>query len=259
MVWHLSSMINAESLSFISFTLLFIFNVWWTIAFFRNLFWNTNTLKIWIIMSEKLTEEYLACQSTFQSIIFKHSSIRSLPDMPVQAKRGGRGTAPHIHSPDTRKGGVVRTTAWPLYLPEETSTHCTGGRMGLRAIADGMENSPPMGFDTPDCPACTESLYWWYYPSHLLDTFLTKNCMLIILCGLYTEKSWRWGHLTSPIWYSRINGHLFNTCTEYWRLLLPSRVGPFKCQVSAASWCNIKFKYLWWENILPFQTKMGNI
>ena len=79
--------------------------------------------------------------------------------MPVQAKRGGTGIAPPIHSLGTRQGGVVRTTPWPLYLQEEPSTHCTGGWMGLRAIADGMENSPPNGIRYPDCPACTEPLY----------------------------------------------------------------------------------------------------
>jgi hypothetical protein len=179
--------------------------------------------------------------------------------MPAQAKRGGgRGIAPLIHSLGPRKGGVVRTTPWPLYLQEEPSTHCTGGWMGLRGSADGMENSPPNGIQYSDCPACTKSLYRRYYPGHLLDTFL-KNCMSTILCGLYTGKSWRWGHLTSPISYSSINGHLFNTYTDYWRLLLTFIAGPFKCQVSAAGWSTIQFKCLWWENILPFQTKRGYI
>ena len=79
--------------------------------------------------------------------------------MHVQAKRGGKGIAPPIHSLGTRKGGVVRTTPWPLYLQEEPITHCTGGWAGLRACAVGMENSPPNGIRYPDCPACTESLY----------------------------------------------------------------------------------------------------
>jgi len=79
--------------------------------------------------------------------------------MPMQAQRGGRGIAPPIHSLGTRKGGVVRTTTWPLYLQEEPSTHCTGGWVDLRTGADGMENSPPSGIRYPHCPACTESLY----------------------------------------------------------------------------------------------------
>jgi hypothetical protein len=79
--------------------------------------------------------------------------------MPVQAKRGGRGTAQPIHSLGTRKNGVVRTIPGPLYLQEEPSIHRKGGWMGLRAIADGMENSPLNGIQYPKCPACTESLY----------------------------------------------------------------------------------------------------
>jgi hypothetical protein len=164
--------------------------------------------------------------------------------MPVQAQRGGRGIAPRPRHFTSRKNlvPIVQEAGWDS-----------------RASTDGMENSPPSGIWYPNCPGCTKSLYLWCYPGHLLDMFLTKNCMLTTSCEHYTGKFWRWGHLTSPIWYSRINGHLFNTCTDYWRLLLSFSARPFKCQLSATSWNTNQFKCLWWENILPFQTKSGYI
>jgi hypothetical protein len=54
-------------------------------------------------MSEKLTEEYIACWPIFQRRIFKNFYVRLRPDMPVQAQRGGRGIAPPNHNLSTRK------------------------------------------------------------------------------------------------------------------------------------------------------------
>jgi hypothetical protein len=74
----------------------------------------------------------------------------------------------------------------PLYPWEGPGTHCIGGWVGPRAGLDGCRKSrPPTGIRSPDCPACSESLYWlqscnkrilkrrWPYTYDLIDSWLT--------------------------------------------------------------------------------------
>ena len=59
-----------------------------------------------------------------------------------------------------------------LYLRERPGTHCTGGWVGPRAGLDRCGKSRPHpGFDPPDRPARSQSLYRLSYPTHMHNTY----------------------------------------------------------------------------------------
>ena len=70
--------------------------------------------------------------------------------MPVQAKRGGVGTAPTHSQPGARRTWVASITLRPLYPWERFSTHCTGSWVCLGAGLDGMKNLASTGIRSPD-------------------------------------------------------------------------------------------------------------
>ena len=61
-------------------------------------------------------------------------------------------------------------------LPRERpGTHCIRGWVGLRARLEGAENLAPIGIQSPDRPACSESLYRLSYPGRCLDPNTQMN------------------------------------------------------------------------------------
>ena len=75
-----------------------------------------------------------------------------------------------------RWGWVVSTTPRPLYPREIPGTHCTGGWVGPRAGLEGCGKSrPPPGFDTPDRPVRSESLYRLSYHGPYILQYLAES------------------------------------------------------------------------------------
>jgi len=80
-------------------------------------------------------------------------------------------------------GWVVNDTPRPFYPRERHGTHCIGGWVGPRAGLDSAENlAPPPGFEPPDRPARSESLYRLSYPGPLdtaircpMEEFMTNS------------------------------------------------------------------------------------
>ena len=75
------------------------------------------------------------------------NGIGSSHDIPLQAQREGRVIAPTHSQASTSKKWVVSTMPSPLYLPERSGTHCTGGWVGLWGRSGwGQKVLPPLGF-----------------------------------------------------------------------------------------------------------------
>jgi hypothetical protein len=56
---------------------------------------------------------------------------------------------------------------------EDPGTNCTGGWVGLRPVwTDAGKSRPPPEIRSPDCPACSESLYRLRYAGRLLDVLV---------------------------------------------------------------------------------------
>jgi hypothetical protein len=62
---------------------------------------------------------------------------------PELAYRVDRGIALSFCDLGARRGWVVSTMPWPLYLQERPSIHCTGGWVGPRAGLEVCEKSRP--------------------------------------------------------------------------------------------------------------------
>ena len=72
----------------------------------------------------------------------------------------GRGRGPAAYAGWTTSGPGCFT---PLERP---STHCTGGRVGLRAGLERCGKSRPAWIRSPDSPTRSQSLYRLSYPAH---------------------------------------------------------------------------------------------
>jgi len=77
---------------------------------------------------------------------------------------------------------VVNATPLPLYPREKPGTRCIGGWVGPRAGLDGCGKSrPPPGFDRPDRPARSESLYRLSYPAPAEIIARDGNCEILLV------------------------------------------------------------------------------
>ena len=83
------------------------------------------------------------------------------------AHRGSRGVALPFHDHGTRRGRGVSVTPRPQFTPGKDPVPIVqeaGRAPGL--VWTGVENLAPTGILSPDCPACSQSLYRLHYPAH---------------------------------------------------------------------------------------------
>jgi hypothetical protein len=69
---------------------------------------------------------------------------------------------------------LVNATLRPLYPREWPGTHFIGGWVGPRSGPEGSGNLAPIGIQSPDCPASSESLCLLCYPCPQTSSY-TKN------------------------------------------------------------------------------------
>ena len=82
------------------------------------------------------------------------------------AHRGSRGIALPFHDHGTRRGWGVSVTPQPLFTPGKDPVPIVqeaGWAPGL--VWAGAENLTPTGIQSPDRPACSQSLYQLRYPA----------------------------------------------------------------------------------------------
>jgi hypothetical protein len=87
----------------------------------------------------------------------------------------------------TRWGWVVSVTPWPGFSPRERTPgiHCTGGWVDIRAGLDTEDRGeilsplPEIERRSTGRPACSQTLYWLSYPSHIQMDFLRIISILI--------------------------------------------------------------------------------
>ena len=81
---------------------------------------------------------------------------------------------------------VVNAMPRLLYPWERPSTHCTGGRVGLRTGLDGCGKSRDRRYLIPGPPAHSNLLYWLGYPGPPIYIYSYIYCVFFI--------SYHWSH-----------------------------------------------------------------
>ena len=105
------------------------------------------------------------------------------------AHRGSRGIALPFLDHGTRRGWGVSVTPWPLFTPGKDPVPIVQeAGWAPEPVWTGAENLAPTGIQSPDCPACSQLLYWLSYPTHVSDIVFTISLLFVYL---YTRcKVW---------------------------------------------------------------------
>jgi len=83
------------------------------------------------------------------------------------AHTGSRGIALHFHDHGTRRGWGVSVTSRPLFTRGKDSVPIVQeAGWAPRTVWTGAENLVPIGIQSPDRPARSQSLYRLSYPAH---------------------------------------------------------------------------------------------
>jgi len=91
---------------------------------------------------------------------------RSRHDMPVQAQKGGRGTAPNHSKPGAGSGWLVNTTSRSLYPRDRDPLLITRRLSGAKDwIGRAEKNSTPRGFDLRTVPSLASRYTYWGTPA----------------------------------------------------------------------------------------------
>jgi len=103
-------------------------------------------------------------------------ALRSCTD--CMDHRGSRGIALLFLDHSTRRGWGVSVTPWPLFTTgKDQVPNVQEAGWAPGPVWTSAQNLAPTGIQSPDHPACSQSLYWLCYPVH-------KFCMVVPnICG----------------------------------------------------------------------------